>query len=128
MIVNKPNKKKKKKLSRYTIFIMIMSIIFTVILSKLIYLQVIKHDDYKERADTTSTKFVSEKAPRGIIYDSKGNILATNIQTYTMTYTSTNETNQSFFETIDKVNQILSENNESIIDDFLLKIDENNNI
>lgn len=124
MIVNKP--KKKKKLSRYTIFIMIMSIIFTVILSKLIYLQVIKHDDYKERADTTSTKFVSEKAPRGVIYDSNGNILATNIQTYTMTYTSTNETNESFFETIDKVNKILSENNESIIDNFLLKIDENN--
>ena len=43
-----------------------------------------------------------------------------------MTYTSTNETNESFFETIDKVNKILSENNESIIDNFLLKIDENN--
>ena len=124
MIVNKP--KKKKELSRYTILIMIMSVIFIVIVSKLIYLQVLKHDDYKERADTTSTKFVSEKAPRGIIYDSNENILATNIQTYTMTYTNTAETSESFFETIDKVNKILNENNESIIDDFLLKINEDN--
>lgn len=125
MIVNKP--KKKKELSRYTIFIMMMSIIFTVIIGKLVYLQVIKHDDYKERADTTSTKFVSEKAPRGIIYDSNGNILATNVQTYTMTYTNTEETSKSFFETIDMVNDILNQNDESIIDNFILKLDENNN-
>lgn len=125
MIVNKP--KKKKELSRYTIFIMMMSIIFTVIIGKLVYLQVIKHDDYKERADTTSTKFVSEKAPRGIIYDSNGNILATNVQTYTMTYTNTEETSESFFETIDMVNDILNQNDESIIDNFILKLDENNN-
>lgn len=125
MIVNKP--KKKKELSRYTVFIILMSITFTVIIGKLAYLQIIKHDDYKERADTTSTKFVSEKAPRGMIYDSNGNILATNIQTYTMTYTNTADTDKTFFETIDTVNNILIENGENLIDDFMLKLDENNN-
>ncbi|SFU50357.1 penicillin-binding protein 2 [Clostridium sp. DSM 8431] len=124
MIVNKP--KKKKELSRYSVYIIIMAIIFIVIGAKLVYLQVIRHDDYKERADTTSTKFVSEKAPRGIIYDSEGNILATNIQTYTMTYTNTTDTNSTFFETINSVESILKENGESIIDNFILKLDDNN--
>jgi len=124
MIVNK--QKKKKELSRFVILIMIMSVIFTVILGKLVYIQVVKYDDYKERANTTSMKFVSDKAPRGMIYDSLGNILATNIQTYTMTYTSTAETDESFFETIKKVDKILNDNGKAISDSFLLKIDKNN--
>ena len=62
MIVNKLNKK--KQLSRYSVLLIIMGIIFTVMTVKLLYIQVYKHDDYKEKADTTSTKFVSEKAPR----------------------------------------------------------------
>ena len=74
MIVNKP--KKKKKSSRYTTFFTIMIIIFTIITGKLVYLQVLKYDDYVERANNTSTKFVSEKAPRGIIYDAKGKPVA----------------------------------------------------
>ena len=76
MIVNKP--KKKKKNSRYTVLYIIMGIIMGTILFKLFYLQVYKYDDYKEKADVSSTRFISEKAPRGNIYDSTGNVLATN--------------------------------------------------
>ena len=84
MIVNKP--KKKKKNSRYSVLYIIMFIIMGTIVAKLLYLQVYKHDDYKERADVSSTKFLSEEAPRGNIYDSDGNVIATNKQTYALTY------------------------------------------
>ncbi|WP_143315647.1 penicillin-binding transpeptidase domain-containing protein [Clostridium sp. HBUAS56017] len=124
MIVNKP--KKKKKPSRYKSFLVIMGVVFAIIFGKLIYIQIYKHDDYKERADTTSTKFVPEKAPRGIIYDQNGNILATNTQTYTMMYTTTEEANKMFFNTIDTVFKILSENGEGFTDDLILKVNENN--
>ena len=80
MIVNKP--KKKKTYQDMQCLYIIMAVIFGTILCKLLYLQVYKYDDYKEKADNSSTKFISEKAPRGIIYDSEGNILATNKQTY----------------------------------------------
>lgn len=123
MIVQRP--KKKKKLSRYTVFNIIMLTIFGIIGTKLLYLQVYKYDDYKERADVSSTRFVAEKAPRGKIYDSNGNILATNTQTYTLTYTKTNESQDKFYETMDKVFKILSENGEKFQDDLLLKIDGN---
>lgn len=121
MIVQKP--RKKKKLSRYTVLNIIMLVIFGGIISKLLYLQVYKYDDYKERADVGSTRFVAEKAPRGKIYDSKGNVLATNTQTYTLTYTKTTESEKEFYSTMDKVFKILSENGEKFQDDLLLKVD-----
>lgn len=120
MIVNKP--KRKKKNSRYSVFYIIMFIMFGTIISKLLYLQVYKYDDYKEKADTSSMRFISEKAPRGNIFDSEGNVLATNTQTYVLTYMQTNETTKAFYTTMGKIFKILSENGEKIQDDFLLKI------
>ena len=123
MIVNKP--KKKKKISRYTVLTIIMAMLFSMITLKLLYIQVYKHEDYKEKADVSSTRFISEKAPRGKIYDSEGNVLATNIQTYTLTYTKPSEGEVNFYETMDETFKILSENNETVEDDLLLKIDSN---
>lgn len=121
MIVHK--QKKKKKNSRYTAFFVIMITIFTAIILKLVYLQVFKYDDYVEKANTTSIKVVSEKAPRGIIYDSNGNVLATNKQTYAIRYTSTKEADASIFSTIDEISKILSENQETFEDNLKLKVD-----
>lgn len=123
MIVNKP--KKKKKTSRYSIMLMIMTGIFTLLTCKLMYIQIYKHDDYREEANSTSTKFVSQKAPRGEILDSRGNILATNIQTYALTYTTTAESNKAFYSTMDTIFKILSENGEKMKDELKLKLNEN---
>ena len=81
--------KKKKTISRYAVLYIIMAVIFGTIFCKLLYLQVYKYDEYKEKADTSSTKFISESAPRGLIYDSEGNVLATSEQTYVLTYMQT---------------------------------------
>lgn len=124
MIVNKPTKK--KKMSRYTVLSIIMLIIFGVITLKLTYLQIIRNEDYKERANTTSTRFVSEKAPRGKIYDQNGKVLATNIQTYTLTYTTTEEASKHFYTTMSELFEILKENNENIQDTLNLKISDVN--
>lgn len=126
MIVNKP--KKKKESSRYTGLYIIMFVIMGVIVSKLLYLQVYKYEDYKEKADVNSTKFISEEAPRGNIYDSDGNVLATNKQTYTLTYMETVESVNAFYKTMDKVFEILQQNGEDFQDDLALKVDESGNI
>ena len=98
------------------------------IIAKLLYLQVYKHDEYKEKADVSSTKFISEEAPRGNIYDSNGNVIATNKQTYALTYMETLESKKAFYKTMDKIFQILEENGEESQDDLALKVDENGNI
>ena len=102
-----------------------MIALFTTFIAKLVYLQIYKHEDYKERADISSTRLISENAPRGKIYDSEGNVLATNIQTYTLTYTKPNDENENFYDTMNKVFDILSENGEKYEDDLMLKIDSN---
>ena len=124
MIVNKP--RKKKQLSRYSVLSIIMVIIFTIMTFKLLYIQIYKHDDYKEKADTTSTKFMSEKAPRGIIYDKSGNVLAANKQTYSISYTSTSLSDKQFFTTMDEVFKILRENGKSFEDTLILKLNDKN--
>lgn len=126
MIVNKP--KKNKESSRYSVLYIIMFIIMGTIVGKLLYLQVYKYDDYKEKADVSSTKFISEEAPRGNIYDSNGNVIATNKQTYTLTYMETVDSTNLFFKTMDKVFQILEDNGEEFQDDLALKVDENGGI
>ncbi|WP_459479252.1 penicillin-binding transpeptidase domain-containing protein [Clostridium saccharoperbutylacetonicum] len=128
MIVSKPIKRKKKKTSRYTVLCIIMGVIFTAIILKLVYLQVYNYQEYKERADITSTRFIADKAPRGKIYDDKGNILATSRQTYTITYTKTEDADKHFYETMKELFKILDENNETVQDTLPLKIDGNNNI
>lgn len=128
MIVNKPTNRKKKKISRYAVLCIIMGLIFTAIIFKLLYIQVFSYEEYKERADVTSTRFVSEKAPRGKIYDQDGNILATNKQTYTLTYTKTEDSDKQFYTTMNQLFKILDENGENIQDTLPLKIDSNNEI
>ena len=123
MIVNKP--KKKKKISRYAVLNILMIALFATFITKLVYLQIYKHENYKEKADISSTRLISEDAPRGKIYDSEGNILATNIQTYTLTYTKPSDDSENFYETMEKVFKILSENGETFEDDLMIKIDSN---
>lgn len=120
MIVNKP--KKDKGDVRYTILYIIMFIILGTIVFRLLFLQVYKYDEYKEKADVSSTRFIAENAPRGIIYDSDGNILASNTQTYVLTYMEAEEATGAFYSTMAKVFNILKENNESFNDDLSLKI------
>lgn len=126
MIINKPAKK--KKISRYTVLSIIMLIIFGAITLKLVYLQMFNYEDYKEKANVTSTRFEAEKAPRGRIYDQKGNVLADNVNTYTLTYTTTDDATNNFYSTMSEIFKIFNESGESIQDTMALKIDSNNKI
>ncbi len=65
---------------------------------------------------------MSEKAPRGYVYDADGNVLAANTQTYVLTYMQTDESIDAFYSTMDKVFDILEENNEKFKDELLLKV------
>ena len=128
MILNKPTNKKKKKTSRYTVLCIIMGLIFGTITLRLLYIQVFSYEEYKGKADVTSTRFISDKAPRGKIYDQKGNILATNIQTYTITYTKTADSDKQFYTTMKELFKILEDNGENIQDTLPLKINSDNEI
>ncbi|MGL5067935.1 MAG: penicillin-binding transpeptidase domain-containing protein [Sarcina sp.] len=120
--------KRKNSFTRFAVLKGLVAGLFTVIVLRLTYLQVFKYEDFKEKADTRSMRFVAEKAPRGKIYDSNGNILATNKQTYIATFTETESSKEGFYRTMEVFLDIMNKNNEEILDKFDLNIDDKGNI
>lgn len=120
--------KKNKKSDRFNGLTGVMCVIFSVIVLKLLSLQVFNYEDFKERADNRSMRFMSDKAPRGKIYDKNGNVLAANKQTYTLTFTETNESKKNFYSIMDKVFKILDDNGEKIQDNMDLIINKDGNL
>ena len=117
------NKKDKGELSgRYVALVAIMGVIFSTIIIRLGYLQVIKSEYYKEKATTKNSKTLSTIAPRGEISDRNGEILATNRQSFSIIFTETTTSNEEFFRTIDKVFNLLEKNDEKLSDTFQLKV------
>lgn len=117
-------KKKKASISRTTILLLIMFLVSSIIFARLLFLQVVNGDMYREKADTTYVRTLNESAPRGTILDRNGVVLASNQISYSVVYNQTAETKLVFYPTIDKVMDILLNNGEKLKDDFMIKYDD----
>lgn len=80
----------KKKYTRVTAFTIIIGLIFTVLITRLAYIQIINGDMYKNTAEAKGEKQILDVAPRGEILDRNGQKLATNVQSFNVTYSNTN--------------------------------------
>lgn len=117
------NEKRKRKIfNRYSVLIIIMLIAFSAIATRLFSLQVIQGTYYSEKANTKSHKLIPEEGPRGSILDKNGIKLATNKQSYEVTFMDTDDSEKQFFQTMSKVFKILDDNGESQDDSFPLKV------
>jgi penicillin-binding protein 2 len=123
---------KKTKFNRFTAITLVMIILFSALLSRLVYLQVMNVDEYKEQASNKSIRQIPEAAPRGDIIDKNGTILATSKQSYTLVYMETEESRKNIFQTLKEVFSLLDNSNkilengskekEKINDDFALNV------
>ncbi|GAA0747548.1 peptidoglycan D,D-transpeptidase FtsI family protein [Clostridium oceanicum] len=113
---------KNKKFTRFTAFVIIIFLVFIGIISRLVYLQVLNSQQFKEKANNRSIREIPEAAPRGEILDRNNNVLATNKQNYMLVYNETSESKKDFFKTMNKVFDILDERKQEQTDDFELKI------
>ncbi|MDP4143864.1 MAG: penicillin-binding transpeptidase domain-containing protein [Bacillota bacterium] len=121
MLVNNDGDKK-PAITRYSFLYIVTILVILSLLAKLVVLQVVDAQEYKANASTKSHKLVSEPAPRGIIVDKGGTELATNVLSYMLIFTETEESDAKIFETMPTVFKILDENGEGQRDDFELKI------
>jgi penicillin-binding protein 2 len=119
--MNKKNKNK-NKFSRFNALVIIMLLVFSTIISRLVNIQVVNGEVYKETANQKNHKIISTTAPRGDIIDRNGAILATSQQSYILTFTKTQVSEDSFFSTMDNVFKVLDENKQIQADEFLLKV------
>ncbi len=117
-------KNRKLHVSRITVLLIFMLVASSTIFSKLLELQVMKGEEYRERSDTGSVRTLNVPAPRGKILDRNNLVLADNVISYSIIYNQAAETELYFYPTIDKLMNILSENGEKLKDDFQIKYDE----
>ena len=64
---------------RYNFLILIIIILMSILSCGLFYVQIIKHEYYKDKLISLTTNIIyGESAPRGRIYDSKGRVIVDN--------------------------------------------------
>ncbi len=97
-------------LSRFRARILVASIVvvlaFVLLASRLVYLQVVRHDDLDEQAEANRTAIVPIVPNRGLILDRNGIILATNYSAYTLEITPSRLT-MPLEKTIDELAQVI---------------------
>ena len=88
---NKNIKRDKIIEKRYKILIILIILIMTILIAKLVLIQILDHDKYTIKLEKLTHKvFYSGSTPRGRIYDRNGNILVDNIATKTIYYKKPN--------------------------------------
>jgi penicillin-binding protein 2 len=75
-------------LARFRVRVLVASIVivvaFLLLASRLVYLQVVRHEDLNEQAENNRTSIVPVVPNRGLILDRNGIVLATNFSAYTL--------------------------------------------
>ncbi len=72
--------------ARYLVFAFVMMCIFAILVLGLYNLQIVKGDQFAEKAGTQATKTLTIKGKRGMITDSEGVILAKSEKMYNVTF------------------------------------------
>ena len=84
---------------------MLVLLAFTLLVSRLVYLQVVRYEDLSEQAESNRTAVVPIVPNRGLILDRNGVVLATNYSAYTLEITPSKA--GILEETIDKLSQVV---------------------
>jgi penicillin-binding protein 2 len=97
-------------LSRFRVRVLVASIVvlvaFLLLASRLVYLQVVRHDDLSEQAESNRTAIVPVVPNRGLILDRNGIVLATNYSAYTLELTPS-RLRTGLDATIDELSQVI---------------------
>ncbi|HHY80689.1 MAG TPA: penicillin-binding protein 2 [Thermoanaerobacter sp.] len=118
------NESLKKKF--YTFGAIILALL-AVLVSRLIYLQLIKGDYYREISMRQAIRLIPIDAPRGEIVDRYGVKLATNRPSFSVDIIKGEVVDSHLNETILKLMDILTKNNVKYKDDLPIYLDENGN-
>ncbi|AQS52992.1 Penicillin-binding protein H [Jeotgalibaca dankookensis] len=102
--MNKKNHEFKKNKShipfRLNLLFFIVFVLFSTIIIRLGYLQIIRGEEFEAIVRRTETTLITQTVPRGLIYDRNGNVLVGNEAQHAITYTrGTNDSAASMAET-----------------------------
>ncbi|MFC5497174.1 penicillin-binding protein 2 [Caenimonas terrae] len=97
-------------LSRFRLRVLVVSIgvlvAFMLLCARLVYLQVVRHEDLSEQAENNRTAIVPVVPNRGLILDRNGIVLASNYSAYTLEITPS-RIEQTLDKTIEALGQVI---------------------
>ena len=97
-------------LSRFRLRVLVISICvlvaFLLLAARLVYLQVVRHEDLSEQAENNRTAIVPVVPNRGLILDRNGIVLASNYSAYTLEITPS-RIDQTLDKTIEALGQVI---------------------
>lgn len=110
--------------SRIFPLLVVYVILFSILVGRLFYLQIVKGETYDKQATIKNEKVKTQKSSRGKIFDCNGNLLATNEQSYAITIEDTGEfeDNKSLNEVILKSISLIEKNGDKISVEFPIEI------
>lgn len=117
--------------SRLAVTIVAICILFAILIHRCFGLQILHGQEYLDNYMLQIEKVREVEGTRGVIYDRNGNVLAENRLAYTVTiedngtYETKKEKNKKLNATITKVIEIIEKNGDTIINDFGIVLDSN---
>jgi len=90
---------------RVAVMQIVVLVCFLLLLARLSYLQIMRHDDLLEQAENNRTAVIPTVPPRGTILDRNGVVLASNYSAYTLEITPSRVTNLD--DTIDALSEVV---------------------
>lgn len=124
---------KKIQLKRTTVVSLVFVLMSVILIRQIFQLQIIQGEDYISKFQTRTTKKRVIKSTRGNIFDRNGELIASNILSYSVTfedngsYNTTRQKNLTLNSVAYRVLKILEKNGDSISHTFHVKLDESGN-
>ncbi|MDD3403260.1 MAG: penicillin-binding transpeptidase domain-containing protein [Hespellia sp.] len=120
--------------SRLFVIIIVFVIMFSVLIERVFYLQIVKGQDYLDNYKLQIQKTREISGTRGNIYDVNGNLLAYNELAYSVTFEDNvstaipnSERNKILNDTMEQIITIVESNKDSIISSFGIILDSTGN-
>lgn len=117
---------------RAVVLIIVFALMFSILVGRLFQLQIVNGQSYLDHYRLQIQKTRTIQGTRGNIYDRNGVLLAYNELAYSVTiednsdYDSIAQKNKELNKEIQKIIQIVEENGDSVINDFSIVLDANN--
>ena len=118
--------------SRLFVLIVVFCILSAILIQRVFYLQIVKGEDYLNNYKLKIQKTKTIQGTRGVIYDRNGEVLATNKLAYSVqiedngSYEDTKQKNKLINKTINSVIDMVEKNGDSIVNDFGIILNSNN--
>jgi len=111
--------------NRYYLIVGLILVLMMILALRLFILTVVQHDKWNKSASNQSTKMIYTSAPRGNIYDRNGQVIASNKQIFSVTFSASSYADDDMEKVnsnILKLMRLLEKNGDDYIDEFPIKI------